>query len=88
MTVTMAFQFYTFNEAFAEMTAVWVGALAIGCAVGGRPVRLQVARLSGLVGIAYLGAAVLSAPYLIYSLQHFQGSFIRQEPAFPCSSRV
>jgi hypothetical protein len=62
MTVAMALEFYTFNEAFAEMTAVWAGTLAIGSAVAGRPARLKVARLAGLAAIAYLGAIVLSAP--------------------------
>jgi hypothetical protein len=36
LAVAMAVQFYTFNEAFAEMTAVWAGALAAGFAVAGR----------------------------------------------------
>ena len=82
MTVTMALEFYTFNEAFAEMTAVWAGALLIGLAVAGRPARLKVARLAGLTAVAYLGAVVLSAPYLIYSLRHYQGALTRQQPAF------
>ena len=82
LTVTMAMQFYTFNEAFAEMTAVWAGALVIGFAVAGRPARPKVARLARLTAIAYLGAVVLSAPYLIYSLRHYQGALTRQQPAF------
>ena len=36
MTLAMAVEFYTFNEAFAEMTAVWAGGLVIGFAVAGR----------------------------------------------------
>src|ERR1700722_2149620 len=32
----MAVEFYTFNEAFFDMTAVLAGGLAIGCAVAGR----------------------------------------------------
>jgi hypothetical protein len=82
LTFTMALQFYTFNEAFADMTAVWTGALVIGFAVAGRPARLKVARLAGLTAIAYLGALILSAPYLIYSLRHYQGVLTRQQPAF------
>ena len=70
-TVTLALQFYTFNEAFAELTVVWAGGLVIGFAVAGRPARRKVARLAGLTSLAYLGAVVLSAPYLIYALRHW-----------------
>ena len=52
----MAVQFYTFNEAFAEMTAVLAGGLVIGFAVAGRAARRKVARLAGLTAIAYAGA--------------------------------
>ncbi len=82
LTLTMALEFYTFNEAFAEMTAVWAGALVIGFAVARRPARPTIARLARLSAIAYLGAVVLSAPYLIYSLWHYQGALTRQQPAF------
>ena len=67
-------QFYTFNEAFAEMTAVLAGALVIGFAVAGRAARRQVARLAGLTAVAYAGAVVLAAPYLIYALRHYPGA--------------
>jgi hypothetical protein len=82
LTVALTLQFYTFNEAFAEMTVVWAGALVIGFLVARRPVRPKVARLAGLTAVAYLGAIVLSAPYLIYSLRHYQGALTRQEPAY------
>jgi hypothetical protein len=82
MTVAMALQFYTFNEAFADMTAVWAGALVIGLAVAGRAYWRTVARLAGLTAVAYAGAVVLAAPYLLYSLRHFQPTLTRQEPAF------
>jgi hypothetical protein len=88
LTVLMALEFYTFNEAFADMTAVWAGGLLIGLAVagrsGGRPGEgwRKVARLAGLTAIAYTGSLVLAAPYLIYSLRHYQGALIRQQPAF------
>ena len=36
LTILMALEFYTFNEAFADMTAVWAGGLLIGLAVAGR----------------------------------------------------
>jgi hypothetical protein len=78
----MTVQFYTFNEAFAEMTVVWAGGLLIGLAVAGRAARRKVARLAGLAGIGYAGSLVLSAPYLVYSLQHYQGALTRQYPAF------
>jgi hypothetical protein len=82
MALAMAAQFYTFNEAFAEMTAVWAGGLVIGCAVAGRPAWRKVARLAALTAIAYVSAVILSAPYLIYSLRHYQGALTRQEPAY------
>jgi hypothetical protein len=82
MALAMALQFYTFNEAFAEMTAVWAGALVIGFAVAGRAARRRVARLAWLTTVAYAGAVVLSAPYLVYSLNHYQGALTRQEPAY------
>jgi hypothetical protein len=82
MTVAMALQFYTFNEAFADMTAVWAGALVIGLAVAGRAYWRTVVRLAGLTLIAYAGAIVLALPYLIYSLRHYQAVLTRQQPAY------
>lgn len=82
LTLAMALQFYTFDEAFAEMTAVWAGALVAGCAVAGRSARWQVARLAGLAALAYAGSVLLAAPYLIYSFGHYQSALTRQQPAF------
>jgi len=82
LTVLMAAEFYTFNEAFADMTAVWAGGLLIGLAVAGRTARRQVARLAGLTAIAYAGSLVLAAPYLIYALRHYAGTLTRQNDAF------
>ena len=82
MAVAMAVEFYTFNEAFAEMTAVLAAGLLIGFAVAGRASRGAVARLAGLTGIAFAGAVAASAPYLVYSLRHDTGALTRQEPAF------
>ncbi len=82
LTLTMALQFYTFNEAFAEMTAVWAGGLVIGFAVAGRAAWPKVAWLALYSAIAYAAAVALSAPYLIYSLKHYQGALTRQQPAF------
>jgi hypothetical protein len=89
LTILMALEFYTFNEAFADMTAVLAGGLLIGLAVAGRSDARRpgagwrkVARLAGLTAIAYTGSLVLAAPYLIYSLRHYQGALSRQQPAF------
>ena len=82
MTVAMAVEFYTFNEAFADMTAVWAGALVIGFVVAGRAARPKVARLGLLSAIAYTGAVVASAPYLVYALRHYPTALSRQQPAF------
>jgi hypothetical protein len=83
MALAMALQFYTFNEAFFEMTAVGAGALVIGFAVAGRAEWPKLARLTGWTAVAYAGAIVLSAPYLIYALRHFAGSTLtRQQPAY------
>jgi hypothetical protein len=82
LALAMAVQFYTFNEAFAEMTAVLAGGLVIGLAVAGRAAWRKVARLAGLAAIAYAGAIVLAAPYLIYALKHYQGTLTRQQPQY------
>ena len=82
MTVAMAVEFYTFNEAFADMTAVWAGALVIGFVVAGRAARPKVARLGLLSAIAYTGAVAASAPYLVYALRHYPTALSRQQPAF------
>ncbi|MGH3120737.1 MAG: ArnT family glycosyltransferase [Streptosporangiaceae bacterium] len=83
MALAMALQFYTFNEAFFEMTAVGAGALVIGFATAGRAQWPKLARLTGWTAAAYAGAVGLSAPYLIYSLRHFAGGTLtRQQPAY------
>jgi hypothetical protein len=83
MAAAMAVQFYTFNEGFAELTAVLAGVLVIGFAVAGRAAWRKMARLAGLTAIAYAGAVVAAAPYLIYSLRHYQGAALtRQQSAF------
>ena len=82
LALAMAAEFYTFNEAFLEMTVVLAGALVIGFAVAGRAAWRRVARLAGLTAIAYAAALAAAAPYLIYSLKHYQGGLIRQEAAF------
>src|ERR1700733_15124812 len=82
MMLAIALEFYTFIEAFAEMSMMWVAALALGFAVAGRELRPRVARLARHTAIAYLGAIVLAAPYLIYALGHYPSTLTRQEPWF------
>jgi len=80
--LAMALEFYTFDEGFFELTGVLAGALAIGYAVAGRAGRRAVARLAGLTAIAYAGAVIAAAPYLIYALRHYQAALTRGQPGF------
>jgi hypothetical protein len=80
--LALAVQFYTFNEGFFDLTAVLVGSLVIGFAIAGRGARRRVARLAGLTAIAYVGAVILSAPYLFYSLRHYQAALSRGNPEY------
>jgi hypothetical protein len=82
MMVALALEFYTFIEAFAEVTLLWVAAVLIGLAVARRGARLAVVRLAGLTCIAYIGAILLAWPYLSYALKNQPTSFTRQEPFF------
>jgi hypothetical protein len=82
MTLAMALQFYTFNENFAELTGVLAGGLVIGFAVADRAARRKALKLAGLTAIACVGAIILSAPYLIYSLKHYQRNLQRQDPVY------
>ena len=80
--LSLALEFYTFDEAFFELTPMLAGCFAIGFLVARRVDRPAVARLAGLTAIAYAGAVVAATPYLIYALRHFPASFSRQRPAF------
>jgi hypothetical protein len=81
--LAMAVEFYTFTEAFLDMTLVWAGGLAIGFAVAGPGVRRKVARLAALAGVAYAGAVAAASPYLYYALKHNQTTAVsRQSPEF------
>jgi hypothetical protein len=82
MTLALALQFYTFDENFAELTAVLAAGLAIGFVVADRKSRRKVLWLAGLTAIAYVGAIILSSPYLVYSLKHYQGNLQRQDPVY------
>jgi hypothetical protein len=85
LAAAMALEFYTFNEAFADMTVVWAGALVIGFLVAGRRAWPKVARLAGLAAAAYGAAVVVAAPYLYYALRHYPKSLVRQQPTFSLS---
>jgi hypothetical protein len=85
LAVLMALEFYTFNEAFADMTIVAAGGLVIGFLVAGRAARPAVARLALHTAAAYVGAIVLAAPYLYYAFRHYPSSLVRQRNIFSLS---
>jgi len=66
--LVMAVQFYLFLETFADLTAILVLALLLGLAVADQGSRRRVLRLAGLLGLAYLIALALAAPYLAVTL--------------------
>ncbi len=82
MMIAFALEFYTFLEAYAQMTLLFAVAFLIGFAVAGRQYRRKVARLAGLTTIAYLGGLVLAFPYLRYALQNYPKSLVRGEAHF------
>jgi hypothetical protein len=82
MTVALTLEFYTFIEAFAEVTVLGVIGFVIGFAVARRELRAKVTRLAGLTGAAFAGALVLAAPYLIYALRNQPASLTRQQEQF------
>lgn len=82
MAVVLALEFYTFVEAFAELTMLWVAALVIGFVIAGRAEWRKVARLAVHTAIAYVGAGVLAAPYLYYALRNYPKELVRQLPQF------
>ena len=85
MAAAMAVEFYTFDEAFVDMTLVLAGSLVIGYAVAGRARRAKVLRLAGLTAVAYAAAMAAAAPYLMYALRHYPASLTRQRPIFSLS---
>lgn len=82
MAVALALEFYTFVEAFAEITIVWVAALLIGFAVAGAAVRPVIVRLALHTAAAYAGAVVLAAPYLVYAAANYPRVFVTQQSQF------
>ncbi len=75
--VTMAAEFYIFDEAFAEMAALWAVGLLIGFALARPADRKTVGRLAGLVAIAFGASIVLASPYLVYALRHYPAGFTK-----------
>ena len=65
--IAMAVQFYLFLETFADLTGFLVLALGLGYALARQADRAVILRLGKLIGLAYVIAAVLAAPYLIYA---------------------
>jgi hypothetical protein len=82
MMIAFALEFYTFLEAFAQMTLLFAVAFLIGFAVAGREYRVKVARLAGWTTLAYLGGIVLAAPYLRYALQNYPTTLVRGQDHF------
>jgi len=66
--LAMALEFYLSVEIFADLTAVLGVSLLVGIVVAGRDGQQQIARLARVVGLAYVVAAVLAAPYAAYML--------------------
>jgi hypothetical protein len=82
MTLALTAEFYTFVEAFTDLTMLAVIALVLGFAVAARDVRPKVARLAIDSAIAYVGAVILAMPYLYEALRNMPKSFHTPEPQF------
>ncbi len=81
MALTMTAEFYVFNEAFAEMTALGAAGLLIGYALARPEQRRTIVRLARLSAVAWVLAVVLAAPYALYALHHYQAGFTKAIPA-------
>jgi hypothetical protein len=66
--LVLAVQFYLFLETFAFLTAILVISPLVGLAVAGRDGRRTVLHLAGLLGLGYVLALILVAPYLAAAL--------------------
>jgi hypothetical protein len=82
MALALAVEFYIFTETFAEITVIGAAGLLIGFAVARPEVRRTVAKLAGLVGIAFVVAIVLASPYLVYALKHYPAGFTRRSAKY------
>jgi hypothetical protein len=68
--LAMAVQFYLMMEIFADLTAILAVALLVGFALAGREGRAAIVRLGKFIGLAYVIAVVLVAPYVVYALDN------------------
>jgi hypothetical protein len=82
MALALAAEFYTFLEAFADLTLIAPIALVIGYVVAARDTRPKVVRLAVDLVIAYVGSIVLAAPYLYAALVNKPKSFHTAVPQF------
>ena len=82
MALALAAEFYTFLEAFADLTLIAPIALVIGYVVAARDTRPKVVRLAVDSVIAYVGSIVLAAPYLYAALVNKPKSFHQAVPQF------
>jgi hypothetical protein len=80
--VAIALEFYTFIEAFVDLTLIAPVALIIGYAVAARDTRPKVIRLAVDSAVAYVGGIVLAAPYLFYALANVPKSFHTPQPQY------
>jgi hypothetical protein len=82
MALALATEFYTFVEAFTDLTLIAPFALIIGYLVVAKDARRKVLRLAVDLVIAYVGAIVLTAPYLYYALANQPDTFHVPLPQF------
>jgi hypothetical protein len=82
LAVAFALEFYTFIEAYAELTMAGVAALVIGFALAGKALRPKVLQLALLSAIGYVGGVILAAPYLYFALKDIPKALTRQLPQF------
>jgi hypothetical protein len=82
MALALAAEFYTFLEAFADLTLIAPIALVIGYVVAAPDTRPKVVRLAVDSVIAYAGSIVLAAPYLYAALVNKPTSFHTAVPQF------
>ena len=82
MAVAMALEFYTFDEAFLEMTVLLAVGLVLGCALAGRRRWLKALKLAGLTAIAYAAALVVALPYLLYAMRHYEALLVRRNDSY------
>lgn len=80
--LALAAEFYTFLEAFADLTLIAPLALVIGYLVAARDARPKVVRLAVDSAVAYAGGIALAAPYLSYALLNAPKSFHQQSTAY------